>query len=55
MNRPKIMTSEEWSPFAFWRAWRDGQEESGPYGQGATEMAAIADLIDQEDEEGDDT
>ena len=33
-----------------WQAWRDGNEEYGPFGYGATEEAAIAALIEQEDE-----
>jgi len=30
-----------------WVACLDGREESGPYGQGASENIAIADLIEQ--------
>lgn len=54
MTRPKIITSHEWPPCPwppFWRAWRDGNEEAGVYGQGATETEAIADLMKQEDDE----
>lgn len=56
MTRPRIITEYEWPevPFpgkGFWRAWRDGNEEAGVYGQGATETEAIADLMEQEDDE----
>ncbi len=30
-----------------WSACLDGREESGPYGQGATEHIAVADLVEQ--------
>jgi len=30
-----------------WRAYLDGGEESGPYGYGVTEEAAVADLREQ--------
>jgi len=30
-----------------WSAYLDGNEESGPYGQGASEHIAIADLVQQ--------
>lgn len=33
-----------------WIAYRDGNEESGPVGVGATEQEAIKDLMEQEDE-----
>ena len=33
-----------------WAAYRDGEEESGPYGYGATEAEAIANLKEIEEE-----
>lgn len=52
--KPRIITCYEWPPGqggGFWRAWRDGNEEAGVYGHGATETEAIADLMEQEDDE----
>ena len=48
---PKIVTSFVYPPIPWrqfdWCAWIDGDEESGPYGYGPTEDAAIADLRDE--------
>jgi len=50
----KIVTSHEYPPIPIrsmdWLAYFDGNEE-GPQGWGLTEDAAIADLIDNLDEE----
>jgi len=35
-----------------WCAWIDGREESGMYGHGATEAAALHHLAEQMEEEG---
>lgn len=34
-----------------WAAWEDGREEFGPYGRGSTREAAVADLLEQLEEE----
>lgn len=44
---PPIRTAWEDTP-GIWRAWRDGREETGPYGEGPTRDAAIEDLIETE-------
>ena len=48
-----IKTSFDYPPIPIrsmdWSAWYDGYEESGPYGHGATEAEAIADLKDNYD------
>jgi hypothetical protein len=45
-----IVTSHVFPPIpdrsCDWCAYREGQEEAGHYGWGATEAEAIADLID---------
>lgn len=42
-----------WEDMAgLWRAWRDGREETGPYGEGPTKAAAIEDLRERESENG---
>jgi len=33
-----------------WCAWRDGTEESGPYGWGSSSVEAITDLIEREED-----
>lgn len=38
-----------------WRAWRDGNEEFGPFGWGTTEQEAIDELRETEADEADDT
>lgn len=47
-RRPKIVTSFVYPPIPVrqfdWCAYRDGEEEAGGYGYGATEAEAIADL-----------
>lgn len=52
---PKIITSYVCPPVPFrnadWAAWYEGTEESGEVGRGATEIEAIADLIDTYGEE----
>ena len=44
---PPIRTAWEDVP-GLWRAWRDGREETGPYGEGPTRDAAIEDLMERE-------
>lgn len=39
--RPKPIPPRDFD----WMAWLDDQEESGPYGYGPTEEAAIEDLL----------
>jgi len=56
MNIPKIITSHIYPPIPLrqfdWCAWYDGREE-GLQGWGATEEQAIADLIENtEDDQG---
>lgn len=55
MSKPRIITSHVYPPIPVrtndWRAYRDGEEERGNYGWGATEEDAIADLLEREDEE----
>lgn len=52
-ERP-IVTSHEFPPIPDrrwdWSAVRDGYEPGEPIGRGATEAAAIADLLEQEQE-----
>lgn len=47
----KIVTNFVYPPIPLrqfdWTAWRDGEEENGPTGFGATEAEAIADLRQQ--------
>ena len=54
VNKPKIITDHIRPPIPTnkmdWCAWREGEEENGGYGYGATEQEAIADLLDNEDE-----
>lgn len=54
MSKPRIVTSYDCPPIpwrgADWVAYRDGMEESGPYGRGPTEDDAIDDLLEQEEE-----
>jgi hypothetical protein len=49
----KIRTNCDFPPIPIrsfdWSAWIDGREEDGPYGHGATEVEAIADLKEQID------
>ena len=51
----KIVTSHVFRPIpyrgAYWCAHFDGEEEAGLYGYGETEVAAIADLIEQDDDQ----
>lgn len=55
MRRPKIVTSYPNPPIPFrshdWCAYYDGDEEGQDYGWGATEAEAVADFIEncQED------
>jgi hypothetical protein len=48
----KIITSFVHPPIPLrcfdWQAWRDGDEEGGPRGYGATEDEAVRDLLEQE-------
>jgi hypothetical protein len=50
----RIVTSYEFPPIPIrrfdWMAYREGNEEGGPRGWGATEAEAIADLQITEDE-----
>lgn len=50
--RPAIVVSHEYPPIPErgmdYRAMREGNDECGPYGWGATRFQAIADLIEQE-------
>ena len=54
VDKPKIITDHIRPPIpttAFdWVAYREGEEENGGYGYGATEQEAIADLLDNEDD-----
>lgn len=47
--KPKIVTSHEYPPIPIrefdWCAHREGHEEDGNYGWGATEQEAISDLL----------
>jgi hypothetical protein len=49
MNKPKMITSFVYPPIPVrqfdWCAYRDGCEEDGNYGYGATEEEAIADRL----------
>ena len=53
MTAPKIITVHTYPPIPIrscdWHAWYDGYEESGPVGEGATEQAAIDDLLNNYD------
>jgi hypothetical protein len=53
--KPPIITVCECPPIPIrsfdWCAYRNGREEEGRYGWGATEEAAIADLLDNEEDE----
>lgn len=53
----RILTEAVFPPIPLqhynWRAWRDGNEESGPFGYGATKQEAIDNLHDWEAEIGD--
>lgn len=55
MNLSNIITEYWPKPIPIrnydWQAWVDGREESGQVGQGATEDAAVEDLLEQIDEE----
>lgn len=57
MDRPRIITSHTFPPIPWrnfdWCAYRDGNEEGGHRGWGATEEEAIADLrqLEEDDEE----
>lgn len=48
----RIITSYVCPPIPWrcfdWQAWRDGDDEGGRRGHGATEDAAILDLLEQE-------
>jgi hypothetical protein len=50
VSAPEIKTSNTYPPIPVrqfdWCAWYDGEEEAGPYGWGATEQAAIDDLVE---------
>ena len=50
MSAPKIITSYDHPPIPMrqfdWSAHYEGHEESGPYGHGHTEQAAISDLTE---------
>jgi hypothetical protein len=50
-NEMKIITSHDYPPIPVrhldWSAYLDGQEETGPYGHGATEQEAIDNLKEQ--------
>lgn len=52
MIKPKIVTDHVYPPIPIrdfdWAAWRDGCEEDGRNGRGATEAEAIADLLEME-------
>jgi len=52
---PKIIVHYEHPPIPWrnfdWVAFRDGREEEGNYGYGATEQEAIQDLLDNEEDE----
>lgn len=51
----KIVTTPQCPPIPIrdfdWMAHRDGHDESGPFGFGATKQAAIYDLLSQEADE----
>jgi hypothetical protein len=51
---PRIVTRNIYPPIPIykfdWCAYRDGEEERGQYGYGATEQEAINDLIELESE-----
>lgn len=53
-DKPKIVTDNIRPPIPTnkmdWQAWREGCEELGEYGYGATEQEAIADLLASEDD-----
>lgn len=53
-ERGKVITSFIYPPIPDrnmdWCAYRDGTEESGRYGRGATEAEAVSDLLMLEDE-----
>lgn len=55
LNR-RIITHHEYPPIPTrshdWCAYRDGADEHGPFGWGPTREAAIADLVQQEEESG---
>jgi hypothetical protein len=55
MTKPKIVTHYVCPPIPIrthdWVAYRDGEEEAGGYGYGATEEEAIKDLLDNEEED----
>jgi hypothetical protein len=55
MATAKIRTNYDFPPIPIrshdWSAWVDGSEESGPFGNGATEAEAIADLKEKMDED----
>lgn len=50
----EIITTHAYPPIPIrtcdWMAWREGNEEYGPFGLGATEQAAIDDLRSQEED-----
>jgi phosphatidate phosphatase APP1 len=51
----RIITSHDFPPipvrYLDWSACYDGFEEDGPYGHGATEAEAIADLLENTEDE----
>ncbi len=52
MTKPRIVTEHFAVPIAnhnFWTASREDRDESAPYGYGATEEEAIADLLSNEE------
>lgn len=53
MSKPRIVTGNIYPPIPDsrfdWCAYRDGEEEKGGYGYGATEAEAIADLLSNEE------
>lgn len=55
-DAPRIVTHFICPPIPYrgndWCAYRDGQEEAGGYGYGATEAEAIQDLLDIEEAQG---
>lgn len=55
--KPRIITHHEFPPIPLrqfdWCAYRDGDEESGRYGWGPTEQAAIDDLLQLEADDSD--
>lgn len=52
MTPRNIVTSNICPPIPWrtfdWCAYRDGTEEQGPYGYGATEAEAVRDLLEEE-------